>query len=317
MVTHHISNEYAQRLTHDYGPHLAHAIDDEWRTAELGQQPGQQIEYIRLGEQTAAPGEKPVLFIYGYTAGIIANAPFGAAMASRGFDIIIPNQNRYGLLKNPQGKHDATYNQALNMAAILEAEQLQDTPLNVVTHSHGSLIFDELSRHAKHSGWHCFEDSKVAMLAPAGVKQQEHVGSFMKRYIALMRAGNHMEKFPDSYWEFGKEMFAAGQQYFMTNKARSLREGAEIIHRRVNFSGLLNRQVGEIALVPFAEDKLFSQDELAASIGAVVNSQIVSFSPVSMELDAKGLRSGRGADHSDQQFNPERVAGAIAQFLRH
>lgn len=210
MSEHHISLDYHDQLARDYGLEIADTLDSDWQTAPLPRQPGEVIQYVRLNDGISQTASRPVLFVYGFTAGIVANAPFGAALAARGFDMILPDQNRVGILKNPNGKRDATYNQAINVAAIIEAEGLEQTGLDVVTHSYGSLIFSKLLKHAKQSGWDCFEDSKVAMLAPAGIKHDETVLGFLRRYRALLRTGKQLERFDDSYWAHEKEIFGSG-----------------------------------------------------------------------------------------------------------
>jgi len=295
---------------------IANTLDSGWQAAPLPQQPGVAIQCVRVNDEALPTAPRPVLFVYGFTAGIVANAPFGAALAARGFDVVLPDQNRVGILKNPNGKRDATYNQAVNLAAIIEAEGLEQTGLDVVTHSYGSLIFGELLKHATQSGWRCFEDSKVAMLAPAGIKHDETVLGFLRRYRALLRSGRQLERFDDSYWAHEKEIFGSGEDYLRANKWRALLEAWDIIYKRLALSDLLQQGVIKIVLMPFAEDALYSPVALEASIGQVVNDKVINIDPIYEDTDKYGPRAGRGAHHSDQQLNPERVAHAVAQFFK-
>lgn len=93
-------------------------------------------------------------------------------------------------------------------------------------------------------------------------------------------------------------------------------EGWDIIHKRLALSDLLQQGVAKIALMPFAEDALFSRVALETSIGQVLNDKVIKIDPIYEDTDEHGPRASRGAHHSDQQLNPERVARAVAQFFK-
>lgn len=314
----HFSAEYQAHLRHDYGDGIGDSLQ-AWRPAPIAEQAGQSIGYVRLNDGQGAENTKPIVFVNGFLAGIVANAPFGADMASRGYDFILPDASRGGLLANANGFPDATYTQAAAIAAILEKEELTSTPLDVVTHSMGSLVFQDLLGIAEGRGWTCFSNAAVAMLAAAGVKQPESLPRFVIRWLKLFRAGGKLEKFADSYWRHEKEMFAAGQANLKANWRRALRDGYETATGELRVDRLLSQGVGRLALVTFAEDVLYSGDVLEESLQRIIltrdDDRITAFTPFSLKSHEAGIRGGKGADHSDQQFNPRRVGAAVTRFL--
>lgn len=44
----------------------------------------------------------------------------------------------------------------------------------MISHSYGSLVFDEMQRIAEERGWTCFQDVDVVMLAPSGSFEKEN-----------------------------------------------------------------------------------------------------------------------------------------------
>jgi len=159
------SHNYQNTLLESYDPRIVDGMSpDRWLHADVPNRPGEKIAYIRLNEGAS---ERPVIYIPGFTEGIIAKAPFAADLAQRGFDVILPDQNRKGITKDSQKiEQKATYSQALNYLAVIEAEKLES--VDVVTHSYGSLIFDSMVRIADRNEQHFFDGSRVIMLAPGG-----------------------------------------------------------------------------------------------------------------------------------------------------
>ncbi|HEX4774371.1 MAG TPA: hypothetical protein VH234_02550 [Candidatus Saccharimonadales bacterium] len=310
----HFSEVYRQRLTSDYGPQLV--ADLNWpRVAQVAGDAGHSVRYVRVGSATAVPGRRPVLFINGFLAGITANAAFVADLASRGFDVLLQDQMRGEPFRNESGKRDATYTQALGTAAILESEGLTQTPIDVVTHSYGSLILDSLTGVAKQKDWKCFNNSRACLVAPSGLKVDESPVSFLKRYARFFKPNQSKPKFSDSYWQFEDEMFDAGKANLKKNPRLALREGWEIIRRRADLPVMLKRGIGSIVLVFNAEDELFSYEDLESSMPVLLSERVAAVSPYSLVKDGDKLRGSKGADHSDHQFNPSRQAGTIEQLL--
>ncbi len=64
---------------------------------------GESIEYVRLGEGRGDDTER-FLYVPGFTEGVIAKAPFALEFAKQGYDVIVPDQHRKGIVRNEKGK---------------------------------------------------------------------------------------------------------------------------------------------------------------------------------------------------------------------
>ena len=293
----------------------------------------QEIPYIRLLNDGAG---RPVLYVPGFTEGIVAKSGFAATLAAHGHDVTLPDQNRKGILKDALDKRSATYTQAVNIMSVLGAEGIlkSNQPVDVVTHSYGSLIFEEMHKIATRRGYGVFDDSEVIMLAPAGMNGKEHVFSLGYRFLRMMQAEAKVHKDFDD--ERG-EMFAAGQGHALANLPCAIREGFELAKRRVGLSYLLRSKIGGLTIMSYANDNLFpdtlAEGRLAPYLsrtdGDPSDAKLQWLIPVSMQeiptveqsgkaqiRPGKELRLGTDASHNDEQFNPSRVAGSVSQVLR-
>jgi len=306
--TSHISADYEAQLRKDYGTLIAKTIATDWRFANLSQQPGQAIAYVRLGAGKKQATGRPVLFVPGFVGGIVANGAFGAAVASRGFDTLVPNQNRHGLLRNHRGLKDPTYTQAQNIMAIIASEGLEHVPLDIITHSYGGLILETMVREAERLGWTCFDSSRVVMLAPAGIKRPEWYPGFLYRYYQLRQFDR--AALPETkYYVFAGEMFTAGESFYKQNRWRAIREGMAVMRRKIHIPYLLSHGIARIELIAFPGDALFGSNVLAKSFARIHNKKVVAVNGYSLPTsDASG--------HSDQQFDPQPIADVVARFLQ-
>jgi hypothetical protein len=301
----------AQIETLDPNPADVAVLEECWQTAPLPHQDGETLPYVRLGAYNE--GHKPVFYVPGFTEGIEAKAPFGIEMARAGFDIIVPGQNRESILKDAANKKNPTYSQALNYLAVIEAEGLQNEPMDIAAHSYGSLIFEEMVREAEARGWTCFDDARVAFLAPAGTNEDEGFTSLGVRFArSIISEGDKTPKdFPDSTGE----MLKAGTGNFMANIPRALREMLHLFKEKVDY-GYLALRVGKIAVFSYGEDRLFPFRVQAATLERVSIAGVSYATPYSQVLRPDGtMRGADNATHNDEQFNPERVAGAVSDFL--
>lgn len=311
-----ISPGYAERLAQDYDPSVVNAIAyDNWKHTDLMHQDGELLLYVRLQPERLGveqAHDRPVLYVPGFTEGIVAKAPFAAEMASRGFDIILPGQNRKSILKDALGKKNATHSQAMNYLSVLEDEGLKDTPVDVITHSYGLPIFQTMHRLATERGWTAFDDSTLIAAAPAGSNTNE----------GLMRLG----------WRFGKHMIAengtrkdiedpamleAGAKNMLANIPRTMREVWHLAHKKVDYEELATSGL-RVVVLGYAEDRLFAHAQLMTTMEDALEHGISYATPISLEEDPDeigAIRGGRDASHNDEQFNPSRVAGAAAQIL--
>src|SRR5690349_19536763 len=85
-----ISENYQGLLLEHYPAQIVAGIADNWKYADLQSPAGQSIPYVRLNEGAS----RPILYVPGFTEGIEAKAPFAADLASRGYDVLLPGQNR-------------------------------------------------------------------------------------------------------------------------------------------------------------------------------------------------------------------------------
>lgn len=224
--------------------------------------------------------------------------------------MVLPDQHREGIIKNPKtGKRDATYNQAVNYLAVIEAEGIESA--DFVTHSYGSLILDEMFRIAEEKGLKIFEDSKVAMLAPAGFNETENIASLGFRFVKSLSTEpkKGSKHFPDQ-----PAMMKAGMGNFMANIPRTGLEAWELTKRDVGYFQMVRKLGrGSIFLFPYAADVLMPQEKLYSGMEKAVEGGVPASMPIGPEYDGK---QAFDATHNDEQFNPPRVASAVAQVFK-
>ena len=309
-----LSEEYQGQLAEAYGPDITRVIANDWQHADLSPYtPEGKILYVRIGQETATE-PSPVLYIPGFTEGIVAKAPFAADMASRGFDITLPGQYRKGILRDALDKKNATYSQAVNYLAVAESSGLTESeaPVHVVTHSYGILIFQAMQRIAHERGLDLFKDSKVAALAPAASNANENPLTLGGRF------GQHMwsENFTDKDFHDPGDMLKAGAKNLLANLPRSAREVGHMARQRVDYEELAVSGIAEAIVFGYAEDRLFPHRVLESTMAKAMEAGIAYAVPISLEERDGQIRGGKDASHNDEQFNPSRVAGAVAQFLQ-
>ncbi len=293
-----------------------HTIAHEWRYAPLEQQPGEKLPYVRLGQYPIVPGAqtRPIMYIPGFTEGIVAKAPFALAMADRGADIIVPDQNRKKILKDAASKKSAVYSQAVNYMAVIEAEQLTHTPIDVVPHSFGAKIFDRMITEAKERKWTCFDGTNAIFLAPGNSDSSKGILRLGARFAANM-ISETVKKPRDVPDEHG-EMLKAGSKNLLTNLPRAWREIMELAYRRIDYDKLMKSGIGSVAVLGYADDRLFPHRVLAKPMAEALSHGAAYATPYSLREADGRLRGGDDATHNDEQFNPERVANAVSQLLR-
>ncbi len=303
-----ISAEYETQLRDRHGDIIADEIAHNWRYAEIPDSSGEQLPYVRLNE---GAGEKPVLYIPGFTEGIVSKAPFAAELAGLGNDVIMPDQNRKKILKDSTNKKDATYSQAMNYLAVIEAEGIEN--VDIVTHSYGSLIFDKMQEIAADQGKTYFDDANVIMLAPAGFSK-EKIRTIGKRFLAVAKSEgkDNPKDFPDS-----PEMLKAGVKNFTANIPRTLREVRHLAKNQVDYKRLLKSKIASLAIVSYAEDKLYSDKVLESTVNKVTQAGASWEIPIKQKNGQRFDPSSAKphATHNDEQFNPYRVAATVNEIL--
>lgn len=309
-----LSPAYQEQMLSLYSAETVRTIAEDWQHADLAHQPGEKILYVRLGAETAT-GPRPVLYVPGYTEGIVAKAPFAAELAEKGFDVILPGQNRKKILRDSLSKKNATHSQAMNYLAVITAEGLDDQTVDVVTHSYGSLIFQAMQRVAHDRGQSTFQGAKLVELAPAGTNADESLLRLGARFARHMISESRTQKdFPDPK----NEMMKAGTKNMLANFPRTVRETLHLARTRLDYNELALSGLASITVLGYAEDKLFPHRILASTIEKAWEDNLtVSYAtPISLQSVDGKPRGGKDASHNDEQFNPLRVAGAVAQILR-
>lgn len=305
----HFSQEYIELLQAHYPANIVADITDNWQYADLATPADEQIAYVRVNHGVS----RPVLYVPGFTEGIIAKAPFAADLANRDYDVILPDQNRKKILKDAaSGKKDATYTQAENYLSVLAAEDLlHDGPVDVVAHSYGGLIFEAMHKLAVSRGFSAFKGSRVVLLASAGFNDDENMPSLAYRFMAMNRSES---KSPKQFGEAGAEMLKGGIKNAMANIPRCAREGVHLARRKIDAAKLFAGGIGSLAVVTYGEDALYGDKTVYSTVERAVNAGASWIVPV--EFDLHGPRGIEGATHNDEQFNPSRVARLVAHLLQ-
>jgi hypothetical protein len=308
-----LCESYQGQLTDIYGPQIAAALATGWQEAPLLHQPGESLLYVRLGQgQDDAVHDRPVLYVPGFTEGITAKAPFAAEMASRGFDIVLPDQNRRSIMRDTLDKRNATYTQALNYLGVIEAERLTGTTVDVITHSYGSLIFQAMLKIAQSRNQPTFEGTNLVELAPAGSNKHENLfkigGRLLWQNIYEARTAKDFHD-PDGV------MFKAGVKNFFANVPRTSLEAWELSRRQVDYRYLAMSGLKSITVLAYAKDRLFSHRVLESAMEEALEYGVAYAMPYSLAERNGVLRGGTDASHNDEQFNPERVADSVEQIL--
>ncbi|HTE58332.1 MAG TPA: hypothetical protein VK694_06315 [Verrucomicrobiae bacterium] len=307
------SKAYTNQLQECFGDDIMERIAAGVRQIPLPHcsAPGETLPVLRL--DPAEPRyERPVLVIPGFTAGVVAKLPFAAEMAHRGFDTLLPGQNRSGILRDPTNKRSATYSQAMNYLALLGHTETEG-PVDFVTHSYGSLIFQAMHRLANERQRSYFTDSKVVMLAPAGSNDHEWFGSLAGRFLVnTITEARTAKDMPDP-----GDMARAGAKNFMANMPRTIREMWELTRLRMDYPVLTASELGVIVVAAFAEDRLYPDRVMESTMTVAIEAGVRYATPISLQPTADNkIRSGKHASHNDEQFNPERPVGLIEDVLR-
>lgn len=313
------STEFAVNMYAQYGEAYFTDLLDAVESAPLPHQAeGSTVDYaiVKSGQEDAPK----VFFIPGYTENLVGKAPFVMEMAAEDFDVIFPHFTTDKVLKNEDGKRDATYTRALDLLAIIEHEDMQDTTMQVVAHSWGALVFTEMQAIAKERGWTCFDETDVVLAAPAGFKQHEKLTGFAKRFFPhLAGESKAIQTFPD----YSKEMDKASKKNMFAAPIRSLLEVKDVLTKRVDLARMHKLGAATITVVGYAQDLLFPssvlEEEVQKYVGddATEDVPVSYITPISFDLRSNGDVMGvEGATHNDDSFTPKRVVRAIAQVLR-
>lgn len=307
---------YQAQLYEAYPAAIVDQIVTEPTRAPLPRQDGKTIPYVYV--KSPEPSEfPPQLYVPGYSEGIVNKASFAAELALQGIDVILPGQNRRGILRDAANKRCATTSQAENYLAVLD-DAHPEGEIGIIAHSYGALITERMTELRPER----FEASHVNFLAPAGSIEDESMRDLFGRWIDMIKSEavkNRPCEFPDAHGVTG----AASGKTLAANLPRALREGFDLLRRRVDYPSLAAR-VAALSIFSYAEDKMFPPDRSIATIRAAVQANYaagrdnINWSmPVDFSRRLAGEISSLTADavHDDEQYNPKRVVGALKAEL--
>jgi pimeloyl-ACP methyl ester carboxylesterase len=295
--------------------------------ADIPEQPGESVPYVRLfgswlPEFITQEDDKQrtIFYVPGFTESVAAKAPLGLALAELGHDVIMPDQNRSsGILRDRTGSKNATFTQAAHLLSVIGAEGLTETPLDFVTHSYGSSVFNVMVHEAAERGWTCFNDARAVMIAPSGMseeKQLPYTARFLKDIVSTFGSKKEIKDYA----------FGIAFRNLFRDFPRSTREVFEMRKRKIDVAKM--KEVGKISLVHVlspAEDKLYpsghtakkpwNQTVAGKSIPPYLESAEIDGWSVPVTLDEGLDYGGQHAEHNDEQYYPRRSAAAVHDVL--
>lgn len=302
---------YKAQLLGRYPADIVANITDDLQHAPIAGQSGQTVPYVYVRGHNVPEGAAPLLYVPGFGEGIINKASFAAELAVRGADVILPGQNRHGILRDAAGRRSAVHSQAVNYLSVLD-HATAGGGADIMAHSYGALIFESMATLQPER----FADSHAVLLAPAGTIEDERVPRLMRRWVAMMLSEMDTKRpneFPDTKGVTGKASLAN----LFANIPRTLHEVNDLANRRVNYSQLRSH-VGSLTVMSYAEDAMYPTQLETPVLAAAVESGVAWATPISPEKVVSGEMTygGHGAVHDDEQYNPSRVARAVLNVVR-
>jgi pimeloyl-ACP methyl ester carboxylesterase len=295
---------------HRYFPDNGQVITEllaEPQMAPIDGMSGESVPYVRLNEGAS----QPVLYSAGFGESVVNKLSFAVALATSGFDVIMPGQNRSGVMPSKARENMATTTLARNNVAVLRHAGVEEG-VDLVGHSFGCLVVPAIVKRLQELGKD-MRGSSVALLAPAGVGFETSYINLAHRWLKMQKSewGQDNKTFPDTTGESGR----ASLRTLLTNPLQSIAEVRSLRHDRINFAELCD-SVGRLAVVCYLDDKMYSEEHIERGLPEAFDAGAIAFSPVSFGTDNFGkLRRMPGAVHDDEQFNPWRVVNPLAQFL--
>lgn len=112
-------------------------------------------------------------------------------------------------------------------------------------------------------------------------------------------------------------MFEAGMRHFRSNMLRAARETIHLARDRVDYERLATSGLAMLSVMGYAEDRLFPHRVLKRAMKRAAIHGVNYATPICLRAGDDGsCRVGKWATHNDEQFNPTRVGGAVAELLR-
>jgi hypothetical protein len=307
------NGSYQELLLEKYPEQVVGQITSEPFMAPSDAQQAIEIPYV-IADSTKEPDSDPTIFyIPGFGEGIVNKASFAAELAVKGASVVLPGQNRKGILRNAEGELDAAYTQAQNYLSVMRHVSRSGRQIScMLPHSYGSPVFDAMAEIEPD----LFNDIDVVMLAPSGFIDEETYPRMGRRWIGMLKSESDKKRpmeFPDPRNVTG----AASVKELVRNPRRTLHEIRDLKRKRVNFAGLVGK-VGSLTVMTYAEDAMFPEEEMERTLSEAVQHGVGWTTPVSPQgvLDGFFSYTGEAATHDDEQFNPSRVTDAVLQLIK-
>lgn len=302
--------KYAEQLRQRYPESICNQIIEDVQHAPLPEQPGETLPYVYIEPVSEPSLERPLFCVPGFSEGIINKASFAAELALNGAEVILPGQNRRSMARDVANKRSSLFSQARNYLAVLN-EAAGPKPVDVLTHSFGAQIFEEMTKHAPGR----FADSQAILLAPSGSIHNQTLPNLSTQWIKMMKSESDQSRpceFPDKHGVTGR----ASLKNLLANVPRTLFEVGDVVKGRINYPELVS-SVGQLTIASYAEDALFPESQLHPTLDRAVKAGATWVTPVDFNRVVSGeMRyGGHGATHDDEQFNPSRVAATVIDLV--
>ena len=181
----------------------------------------------------------------------------------------------------------------------IKERELEDTPIDVVAHSYGALIYDRAHDHAKRLGWGSLApeagDSRAAvLLAPSGSQQNEAIVRLMTRYLKNL-GGLALETGLN-------QAFRDQQTVLLSHPFKRLAEATRLGHDMVDYEALANDGIN-VHVVQAYGDKVFPASRYESSLA---DEPLASWESV----------INKSATHNEPLLNASRTAAIIRSILQ-
>lgn len=295
---------------------------------------GGKIEYSVVGKSSE---HNPVILIPGFTVGRLVQRDFAITLSEQGErEVIFSEQPTF--TRKPSRK-PAIDRHAEALLAIIEAQRLENRPVDFIAHSFGSIVFSQAAELAKERGLTSFDsdkDSHAVFIAAAGTNDKENIVALGSRFAKFMWNGMPLGKKldPDGEW------MKAGTKNFIkrpvkTGKEINVLRQKEKIYTKLGEMGIKPAFLGYPSddLMPFASSESIIMNDgldlLGYSVPIDYESRPLTGSAKDVDLKKfikmtgltkdeavkEWVRHPAGAGHNDFLFNPKRTVGAILYLL--
>lgn len=226
-----------------------------------------QARYTAIGEPR--PDRNRFLIVPGFSGSFPSLQDFAIELSSEGKEQVITVGQPKIEERSEEGVIDA---HAKGLLAIIEAEGLQDQPLDIIAHSMGWMTLERAAALAREKGYTCFDveqGSHSYAVAPAGFVPDENIVKMGRRYLPFLA---HDSKANRQHPE-GKKIANANAKELITQPGKTAREVGKLVKHKTEFSKL-----GEVGLKPFVilfgNDIMFPYEGDKGALGKTVEDRV-------------------------------------------